>query len=128
VTLVFQLRDAFVEGVQFVFQFLYFVLDWKQPGGILIGSPFLWVRRSHASMQPSLSLYGHGPSESRARSHAILSYLSRSAARLAGQRGKKYEAVTYLLTPVVGVSAGFCVPPDLGMTVSGMVVEGIFGL
>jgi len=35
---------------------------------------------------------------------------------------------SYLFTPVVGVSAGVCVAPDFGMTVSPMVVDGIFGL
>jgi hypothetical protein len=35
---------------------------------------------------------------------------------------------SYLLTPVVGVSAGVCVAPDFGITVSFMVVDGIFGL
>jgi hypothetical protein len=33
-----------------------------------------------------------------------------------------------LFTPVVGVSAGVCVAPDFGITVSFMVVDGIFGL
>jgi hypothetical protein len=37
------------------------------------------------------------------------------------------ESRSYLFTPVVGVSAGFCVAPDFGMTVSFMVVAGIFG-
>jgi hypothetical protein len=36
--------------------------------------------------------------------------------------------VSYLFAPVVGVSAGVCVAPDFGMTVSCMVVDGIFGL
>lgn len=34
----------------------------------------------------------------------------------------------YLFTPVVGVSVGVWVAPDLGITVSFMVVDGIFGL
>jgi hypothetical protein len=36
--------------------------------------------------------------------------------------------LSYLFTPVVGVSAGVCVAPDFEMTVSCMVVDGIFGL
>jgi hypothetical protein len=32
---------------------------------------------------------------------------------------------SYLFTPVVGVSAGVCVAPDFGMTVSFRVVDGI---
>jgi hypothetical protein len=36
--------------------------------------------------------------------------------------------LSYLFTPVVGVSAGVCIAPDFGMTVSCMVVDGIFGL
>jgi hypothetical protein len=36
--------------------------------------------------------------------------------------------LSYLFTPVVGVSAGVCVAPDFGMTVSFMVVDGMFGL
>jgi hypothetical protein len=46
-------------------------------------------------------------------------------------RGGKasYCAQTFgLFTPVVGVSAGVCVAPDFGMTVSFMVVDGILGL
>jgi hypothetical protein len=35
--------------------------------------------------------------------------------------------VSYLFTPVVGVFAGVCVAPDFEMTVSRMVVDGIFG-
>ena len=38
------------------------------------------------------------------------------------------HALSYLLTPVVGVSAGVCVPPAFGITVSFMVVDGILGL
>src|ERR1035437_8619862 len=36
--------------------------------------------------------------------------------------------LSYLFTPVVRVSAGVCAAPDFGMTVSFMVVGGIFGL
>ena len=33
-TFALQLCDTFVEGVQFVFQFLNFVLNWKSPSGV----------------------------------------------------------------------------------------------
>jgi hypothetical protein len=39
-----------------------------------------------------------------------------------------YRRLFYLFTPVVEVSAGVCIAPDFGMTVSCMVVDGIFGL
>jgi hypothetical protein len=40
----------------------------------------------------------------------------------------KNPRLSYLFTPVVGVSAGVWVAPDFGMTVSFIVVVGILGL
>jgi hypothetical protein len=44
-----------------------------------------------------------------------------------GSTQRENLRVSYLFTPVVRVSAGVCVAPDFGMTVSFMVVDGIFG-
>jgi hypothetical protein len=45
-----------------------------------------------------------------------------------GGPASKRQALSYLFVPVVVVSAGVCVAPAFGITVSFMVVDGIFGL
>jgi hypothetical protein len=51
-----------------------------------------------------------------------------SSALLTKRSCVENRRLSYLFTPVVGVSAGVCVAPDFGMTVSFMVVDGIFGI
>ena len=50
VTFIFQFCDPFVEGIQFVFQFLNFVLNRKSPSRIFIDDwSLLWTRTLQSS-------------------------------------------------------------------------------
>jgi hypothetical protein len=73
VTFVFQFYDAFVEGIQFFFQFLNFMLNRKSPSRKFIdGWSLLWAR----TLQASSPLCRHGPSESRAGGYVNLACFS----------------------------------------------------
>jgi len=51
VTFIFQFRDPFVEGIQFLFQFLNFMLNRKSPSRIFIdGWSLRWIRTLQASL------------------------------------------------------------------------------
>jgi hypothetical protein len=81
VTFTFQFRDPFVEGIQFDFQFLDFMLNWKSPSRIFIyGWSFLRAR----ALQASSPLCRHGPSESRAGGYANLACFSPEVALCCG--------------------------------------------
>jgi len=68
-TFIFQICDSFVKGVQFLPQFLNFVLNWKAPSGKFINERWLFFTR----YWQTFPLCAHGPSESRMRGYAILS-------------------------------------------------------
>jgi hypothetical protein len=63
VTLLFQFRDAFVEGIQFAFEFLDFMLSWKSPGKRFVDR---WSLLGTRAPQTFSALCRHGSSESRA--------------------------------------------------------------
>jgi hypothetical protein len=51
VTFIFQFRDPFVEGIQFFFQFLNFMLNRKSPSRIFVdGWSLRWIRTLQASL------------------------------------------------------------------------------
>jgi hypothetical protein len=67
-TFVFQFCDSLVKGEQFPLQILNFVLNQRTPRGIFIdGLSLLCTRCWLVTVQDSLPLCGHGPSESRTR-------------------------------------------------------------
>jgi hypothetical protein len=73
-TVILQFCDPVVKSVQLLLQFLNFVLNRELPSGIFING--FCTRCWQVTVQDSLSLCGHGPSESRMRGYAILSRFS----------------------------------------------------
>jgi hypothetical protein len=77
----------------------------------------------HAGKFGSISIFGMQC----AASDRPLTYAHLRGGKRAIAHNVKTFRLSYLFTPVVGVSAGVWVAPDFGMTVSFMVVGGIFG-